>query len=119
MKTKRIFASVLLVFCLLLSACASGAQTNGELTEVPDKYLPIGSVVILENGDQPIMIYARAVVVETGETKDYSAVLYPQGYLGDEYLFSFNHESIEKVLFLGYVSEEEVKVNDYLKENAK
>ncbi len=119
MKTKRIFASVLLVFCLLLSACASGAQTNGELTEVPDKYLPIGSVVILENGDQPIMIYARAVVVETGETKDYSAVLYPQGYLGDEYLFSFNHESIEKVLFLGYVSEEEVKVNDYLIENVK
>ena len=119
MKTKRICTAILLVLCMLLSACASGAQTNGELTEVPEKYLPIGSVVLLKDGNQPVMIFARAVVVETGETKDYSAVLYPQGYLGDAYIFSFNHESIEKVLFLGYVSEDEVKVNDYLKENAK
>lgn len=113
------FLSLILICALSLFICSCGTQPQEDLVDIPDKYLPIGSVVLLEGGAQPVMIFARAVVVETGETKDYTAVLYPQGYLGDDYIFSFNHESIEEVLFLGYISEEEVKVNDYLIETVK
>lgn len=119
MKTKRICTAILLVLCMLLSACASGAQTNGELTEVPEKYLPIGTVVLLVDGDQPLMIYARGVYFDTGETRDYSAVLYPYGRIEDEYIYSFDHEDIEKVLHLGYISEIEIQVNEFLKEKLK
>ena len=45
-----------------------------------DKYLPIGSVVLLKNGRKKIMIYGRKQMhVETGEEWDYLACLYPEG----------------------------------------
>ena len=56
--------------------------------------LPIGSVVMLKNAEHALMIFG---VMQTDETEkvdyDYIGVLYP-------------HESVEKVLFRGWESEE-------------
>lgn len=108
---------IIVVCCILLTlfACGQSTESAGD-TVIPDKYLPIGSVVLLKGGNQPLMIYAREVYFETGETRDYMSVLYPFGYVDDEGVYSFDHSEIEKVLFVGYVDENEEKVNEYLLE---
>ena len=73
-----------------------------------DKYLPIGSVVLLKNGRKKIMIYGRKQMhVETGEEWDYLACLYPEGNINEEFMYLFNHDQIDKVNYLGYEDEEE------------
>ena len=73
-----------------------------------DKYLPIGSVVLLKNGRKKIMIYGRKQMhVETGEEWDYLACLYPEGNINEEFMYLFNYDQIDKVYYLGYEDEEE------------
>ena len=73
-----------------------------------DKYLPIGSVVLLKNGRKKIMIYGRKQMhVETGEEWDYLACLYPEGNINEEFMYLFNHDQIDEVYYLGYEDEEE------------
>ena len=73
-----------------------------------DKYLPIGSVVLLKNGRKKIMIYGRKQMhVETCEEWDYVACLYPEGNINEEFMYLFNHDQIDKVYYLGYEDEEE------------
>ena len=73
-----------------------------------DKYLPIGSVVLLKNGRKKIMIYGRKQMhVETGEEWDYLACLYPEGNINEDFMYLFNHDQIYKVYYLGYEDEEE------------
>ena len=73
-----------------------------------DKYLPIGSVVLLKNGRKKIMIYGRKQMhVETGEEWDYLACLYPEVNINEEFMYLFNHDQIDKVYYLGYEDEEE------------
>lgn len=71
-------------------------------------YLPIGSVVRLRNGIKTIMIYGRKQVrTEDKKEFDYIACLYPEGNLNANYMYLFNHEDIEEVVFEGYKSEED------------
>lgn len=72
------------------------------------QYLPIGSVVLLRNGTKKIMIYGRRQI-RNGEKLeyDYIACLYPEGNVGDNYRFLFNHEDIETVIYRGYSDAEE------------
>ena len=73
-----------------------------------DKYLPIGTVVLLHEGEKTIMIYGR--MQHHGETNtvyDYVACLYPEGNIDEEYMFLFNHSQIREIVFMGYESEAE------------
>ncbi len=65
-------------------------------------YLPIGSVVTLQGGSQPIMIYGRKQIDENDGEWDYLACMYPEGNLGEKYNVFFDHKDIENVLFKGY-----------------
>ena len=48
-----------------------------------EKFLPIGSVVILEGGTKKIMITGFCSISEMDRTQvyDYSGCIYPEGYL--------------------------------------
>lgn len=75
-----------------------------------NKYLPIGSVVLLKNGTKKIMIYGRKqTMAESGEVFDYVACFYPEGNVSPEYTFLFNHDDIEEVVFTGYSDEDETR----------
>lgn len=63
--------------------------------------LPIGSVVQLEGREGKVMISGIMQDDESGETCDYSSVIYPAGRLGNAAPILFNHESITGVLFRG------------------
>ena len=83
------------------------------------KYLPIGTVVLLKNGSKRVMIYGRKQIhVETGQEWDYLACLYPEGNINEEFMYLFNHDQIDKVFYLGYKDEEELKFsNENLNKN--
>lgn len=71
-------------------------------SEILDQLLPIGSVVMLENGKIPVMIFGICQTeATTGIEYDYSAVVWPAGHLGGGEQYLFNHSDIIKILFRG------------------
>ncbi|MBC6310735.1 DUF4176 domain-containing protein [Listeria sp. FSL L7-1582] len=76
-----------------------------------DRVLPLGTVVLLKDGDgSRLMIVCRASIVEDRKKEvfyDYGAVLIPQGMLSPEAVYFFNKENVEKVLFEGFKNEDE------------
>lgn len=75
-----------------------------------EKYLPMGSVVILKKGIKKIMIFGRKQRnADTGELYDYIAYLYPEGNIKQDLAILFNHEDIKEVIHVGYVDEDEEK----------
>ena len=79
-----------------------------------EKYLPIGSIVILKSATRKLMITGYLPVsTKEGKTEvyDYSGCLFPDGILNSDELGLFNHDQIEKILYNGFVNEES---NEYL-----
>ena len=67
--------------------------------------LPIGSVVLLKDATKKLMIIGIMQVKESeNKTYDYLAVPYPEGYLGQDTNFLFDHEDINDIIFLGYTN---------------
>lgn len=68
------------------------------------RLLPIGSVVLLKNGIKKLMVIGLVPYDKDSPDKiyDYIGVLYPEGFLGDETNFLFQHEDINDVIFEGY-----------------
>lgn len=70
-------------------------------------WLPIGSVVILKGYESKLMIYGRNQMRNGLEKFDYVACHYPQGNISSNYNVFFDKDQIEKVLFKGFIDEEE------------
>ena len=71
-------------------------------------YLPVGSVVLLKNGQKKIMIYGRRQRrISDDNEYDYIACLYPEGNINEDFMYLFNHEDIETVVYRGYSDAEE------------
>lgn len=82
--------------------------------------LPIGTVVLLKGAEKKLMIFGvKQRQTEKNETYDYIGVAYPEGNMGPEAQFLFNHESIDKIVFRGYDNEEQAefleKLENYYK----
>jgi hypothetical protein len=91
------------------------------------KLLPVGSVVYLKEGTLKLVVLSRGelVLVHKDDEKsvyfDYMGGIYPQGN-DPENNYYFNHEDIEKVIFKGYIDEDENRYLEVLraaKENNK
>ena len=74
-----------------------------------DKYLPIGSVVLLKGGTKKAMVTGFCSVAEEDTEKmyDYTGCVYPEGFLDFDQICLFDHSQIEKVYHVGYVDDEE------------
>lgn len=74
-----------------------------------DKYLPIGTVVLLKGGRKRAMITGFCSVAQENQEKiyDYSGCVYPEGYLSSNQVCLFDHDQIDKIFFVGYEDEEE------------
>ncbi len=71
-----------------------------------DKFLPIGTVVMLKGGKKRIMISGFLASTDTKKIYDYSGCLYPEGFLSSEQICLFNHEEIDKIYYIGYQDDE-------------
>ena len=75
-----------------------------------ENLLPIGSVVLLKGGKAKLMITGRILSDENlKEIYDYVGVVYPLGNTGEENQYFFNRDAIERVYFIGYQDEDEIR----------
>ena len=90
-----------------------------------EKFLPIGTVVMLKEGKKRLMITGFCATQESDQGKmwDYSGCLYPEGILGSNQTALFDHEQIETVYHYGLIDGEEQefmkRLNDYLANGMK
>ena len=61
-----------------------------------EKYLPIGTVVMLKEGKKKLMITGFCTMDSENQSEmfDYSGCLYPEGLLSSEQVALFNHKQI-------------------------
>ena len=97
--------------------------------ENEEKFLPVGSVVLLKGGKKELMITSYLIfptgelVVDgkkenpEGKMYDYGACTYPEGIINSDQIFGFNHDQIERVCFKGYVTESYSEISDKLNDN--
>lgn len=75
------------------------------------RFLPIGSVVKLKDGEKNLMITGFLQYEDNKDGKkeiyDYCGCLYPEGIITSTDNYLFNHSQIEEVHFIGLVDEEE------------
>lgn len=81
-----------------------------------EKYLPIGTVVLLKGGKKRAMITGFCSVAQENQDKiyDYSGCVYPEGYLSSNQVCLFDHNQIEKVYFEGFIDDEEIQFKEKL-----
>ena len=74
-----------------------------------EKYLPLGSVVMLKEGKKEIMITGYLTIPKDNPNVmyDYSAVLYPEGEIDSDQVLAFNIADIDKIIFRGYQTDAE------------
>lgn len=72
-----------------------------------NKYLPIGSIVLLHNGTKKLMVIGIDVTDNTtNQVYDYCGVYYPEGFYDANSIFLFNNQDIESVIYPGYDDQE-------------
>lgn len=72
-----------------------------------EEILPLGTIVTLNDSEQPLMIVARMPLTNNLEDEtvyyDYGAVLIPQGLVSSDEVLMFNSGQISKVGFRGFI----------------
>ena len=88
-----------------------------------DKFLPIGTIVLLKNGTKKVMITSY-LIITGGKDKekeqkmfDYGGCPYPAGIIESGNAVGFNHDQIDKVVHLGHVDDEQKQLNEILNKN--
>lgn len=73
-----------------------------------DKYLPVGTVVLLKDASKKLMITGFCVAEEekSNTIYDYCGCLYPEGYINSKENALFNHNQISKIYYMGFQDEE-------------
>lgn len=88
--------------------------------------LPIGTVVSLNEGNKRLMIFGIVQEVENQEDGkdgryDYVGVPYPEGNMGQDFQYLFNHGDIAQIHFRGFDDYERQyfieRLSDYYKNN--
>ena len=86
-----------------------------------DKFLPVGTVVLLKNGSKRIMITGFCTTADDDPSKvyDYSGCLFPEGFIEVDKNLLFDHDQIERIDHMGLVDDEEkafkIRLNELIK----
>ena len=81
------------------------------MNEIREKFLPVGTVVMLKGGSKRVMItgFCSASQEEPDKVWDYTGCPYPEGYISSNQTCLFDHLQIEKIYHLGLAEDEEEK----------
>lgn len=82
-----------------------------------EKYLPLGSVVLLKGAKKKLMITGFATIDTAKKDKvyDYTGCLYPEGVISTDKNILFDHSDIEKIFCIGYSDDEQKEFSLKLK----
>ena len=88
------------------------------MNNIEEKFLPLGTVVLLKGASKRIMItgFAPVDMNDTNTMYDYCACLYPEGIVKSDQNAVFNHDQIDKIYYMGYKDEEELEFKKNLNE---
>lgn len=91
------------------------------MKKIPEKYLPVGSVVILKGAEKRLMIVGFCTIPQDKEEKmwDYMGCIYPEGLLQSNEICLFDHSQIEEIYHTGLIDDEEKEFKAKLNELAK
>ena len=80
------------------------------------KYLPVGTVVLLQSGTKRVMINGFCAIdpKEPNRIYDYSGVLFPEGSLSSDQALLFDHTQIVRVDHIGLQDDEEKEFKNKL-----
>ena len=81
-------------------------NNNYPTTELGEKYLPIGTVVILKEAQKRLIIIGYDVRNAANESRDYCGCFFPEGMKDSNSLMVFNHDKIDKVFHMGLYDDE-------------
>ena len=78
--------------------------------------LPIGTIVLLKDGEKRLMINGilQTDMNKTQKKYDYIGILYPEGHIGEGFQYLFNHEDISEIIFRGFEDSERDEFLDKL-----
>ncbi|MDE5889043.1 MAG: DUF4176 domain-containing protein [Bacilli bacterium] len=81
-----------------------------------EKYLPIGTVVLLKGGTKKVMINGFCAVTEAKKDKifDYRGCPFPEGVLESSGVALFDHDQIQEIVHIGYKHAESINFFDKL-----
>ena len=88
---------------------APAKKKTAEKEIVRDRFLPIGSVVLLDGGYKRVMVTGFCVKQNKNQNKvwDYCGVIFPEGTLSSDQILLFDHKQIEKIYFVGFENDNE------------
>lgn len=83
-----------------------------------EKFLPIGTVVMLKEAKKSIMITGYLVTPNNNESivYDYCGCLFPEGIISSEQTLVFNHDQIGIIMYKGFENDEQRNLNNLLKD---
>ncbi|MDO5393044.1 MAG: DUF4176 domain-containing protein [Mycoplasmatota bacterium] len=91
-----------------------------------EKFLPIGTVVLLKGGKKEVMITSYCIFPNNSEIKEnqevkpqkkmyeYGGCIYPEGILDSNLVCAFDHAQIEKICHMGYSSDSQKELSRIL-----
>lgn len=91
-----------------------------------DRFLPIGTVVLLKDAKKELMITGYCIFPTGTQIKDgkeitpekqmyeYGGCPYPEGILDSNTINAFDHNQIDKVLFMGYETDQQKELSRIL-----
>lgn len=87
------------------------------MSKIGEKYLPIGTVVMLKGASKRVMVTGFCAIKEKNKNEiwDYIGCMYPEGILSLKQTILFNHEQIDKIYYIGLIDEEEENFKEDLK----
>ena len=86
------------------------------MNNIGEKYLPLGTVVLLEGGTKRVMITGFATASDDPDLiYDYAGCMYPQGFITSNQTILFDHDQIQKIYHFGLIDPEWVEFQDNLK----
>lgn len=94
-----------------------------------NRFLPIGSIVKLKNGQKEVMVTSYCIFPTGKEIKngqeveperkmyEYGGCIYPEGIIESNTSLAWNHSDIEEIIFEGYENEDFKQMNEELNKN--
>ena len=81
------------------------------------RVLPIGSVVLLKEANKRLMIlgYRRASANDPTRVYDYCGCTYPEGFTSPQQTAIFDHDMIDRVIFMGLQNPAQAEFSEKLK----
>ena len=92
------------------------------MSEIKEKFLPIGTIVLLKDGNKKVMITSYLIFpsgnAENKNMYDYGGCTYPEGVIDSKLGVGFNHDQIAEIVHMGLEDDDFIEFKNTLNQYA-